>query len=240
MKFSNIIKYIYTPYAWVVGSHLTILIFIYQLIGVKFTTTDKLYPFVACCLKFFFKILFIKVDVSFEEEFDTSKSYIFMPNHTSFIDVFLAGAYLPVYVNAIEAESHFKWFVYGKVIAAFEQIPISQKNARSALKSYEIAIERLKNGRSIIVFPEGHRSDDGKVKRFKKIPFNFVKNADVDLAPIGFVGVKNFRAGSKIWLKPCKMKVKFGKIITKEEIKQLTTEELMKKTRDIILDLAEN
>ena len=45
------------------------------------------------------------------------------------------------------------------------------KGAHPAKQETEIAKNYLKRGRSIIVFPEGHRSEDGKVKRFKKIPF---------------------------------------------------------------------
>ena len=236
-KTFKIVRYIYTPYVWFVGTYLILFIFFFQLIAIKFASPDKLYPFISRYFRFLLRALFIRIEVSFEEVIDTEKSYIFMPNHTSFFDVFISGAYIPVCVNALEEESHFKWFLYGKVIKSFGQIPISRKNVRKALKSYDIAKERLKNGRSIIVFPEGHRSEDGQVKRFKKIPFNFAKNADADLVPIGFIGVRNIRRGSKIWLNPSRIEVKFGKLITKEEIKHLTTEELMQVTRNKILNL---
>ena len=233
-------KYIYTPYVWFVGGLGFIFISMYELIGVKFTTPEKLFPFVSRFFKFFLKILFIRVKVQYNEEIDTKKTYIFMPNHSSFIDVILAGAYIPVYVNALEDESHFNWFYYGKVIKAYEHIPISKKNPRQALKSFEIAKNYLKRGRSIIVFPEGHRSEDGKVKRFKKIPFRFVKDAKVDLVPVAFAGLKKLRQKGKIWMKPAKINIAFGKIITKDEIIKLTTDELLEKTRNSVIELMDN
>ena len=238
-KFLSKMKYIYTPYVWFVGGLSFIFISMYELIGVKFTTPEKLFPFVSRFFRFLLKILFIRVKVEYHEEIDTKKTYIFMPNHSSFIDVVLAGAYIPVYVNALEDESHFNWFYYGKVIKAYEHIPISKKNPRKALQSFEIAKQYLKRGRSIIVFPEGHRSEDGKVKRFKKIPFRFVKDANVDLVPVGFSGLKKLRQKGKVWMSPGKLKIAYGKIITIKEIKELTTDELMEKTRNSVINLIE-
>lgn len=213
---------------------------IFTIIASKFITPDKIYPYTSVLFRLFFKFLFIKVEVVNKEEVDTSKSYIFMPNHNSMFDVFLAGAFIPVYVNALEAESHFKWFFYGSVIKAYGQIPISRTNPRSAIRSFNIAKERLKMGRSTIVFPEGHRSKNGELQRFKKIPFRFAKDANVDLIPIGFSGVHAISPEANKWLKPGKIKVHFGKKITKEEIKELSVEELMNMTRERVYDLVDD
>lgn len=225
---------------WLVGAPFFFWISVFAIIMSKFTTPDKIYPYTSVMFRIFFKVLFIKVTVENAEEVDKNKAYVFMPNHNSMLDVFLAGAYIPVYVNALEAESHFKWFFYGAVIKAYGQIPISRSNPRSALKSFAVAKERLAMGRSTIVFPEGHRSKTGKMLPFKKIPFRYAKDSGVDLVPIGFSGVHKLSPENSMWLRPGKITVRFGKKITAEEMKSLTAEEIMEITRERIYDLVDD
>lgn len=225
---------------WFVGATFFSWISVFIIIASKFMTPDKIYPYNSIMLRILFKLLFIKVEVINVEEVDTSKAHIFMPNHNSLIDVFLAGAFIPVYVNALEAESHFNWFFYGATIKAYGQIPISRSNPRSALKSFDVAKERLKIGRSTIVFPEGHRSKDGELKKFKKIPFRFAKDSGVDIIPVGFSGVHEISPESHRWIKPRKITVRFGKKITAEEMKSMTAGELMEITRDKVYNLVDD
>jgi len=102
---------------WIVGATVFSWISLFIIIASKFTTPDKIYPYNAIMIRILLKLLFIKVEVINKEVVDTSKAYIFIPNHNSLIDVLLAGAFIPVYVNALEAESHFNWFFYGGMSA---------------------------------------------------------------------------------------------------------------------------
>ena len=225
---------------WIVGATVFSWISLFIIIASKFTTPDKIYPYNAIMIRILLKLLFIKVEVINKEVVDTSKAYIFIPNHNSLIDVLLAGAFIPVYVNALEAESHFNWFFYGATIKAYGQIPISRSNPRSALRSFELAKERLKMGRSTIVFPEGHRSPDGELKEFKKIPFRFAKDSGFDIIPVGFSGVYDISPEAHRWIKPRKLTVRFGAKITAEEMKSMSADELMKVTRGKVYDLVDD
>jgi len=225
---------------WITGATVFSWISLFIIIASKFMSPEKIYPYNSFMLKILFKLLFIKVEVINAEEVDTSKAYIFMPNHNSLIDVFLAGAFIPVYVNALEAESHFKWFFYGATIKAYGQIPISRSNPRSAINSFNIAKERLEMGRSTIVFPEGHRSPDGKLKEFKKIPFRFAKESGVDIIPVGFSGVYDVSPEAHRWIRPRKITVRFGKKITAEQMKTMSAGELMEVTRGKVYELVDD
>ncbi len=229
-------KYLYSIYFWIIGSILFLIILLFTITIGWIIKKETLYKIISKYFRFIFKAMLIKVETIYEKPIDINKAYIFMPNHISFIDVLLAGAYIPVYVNAIEAHTHFKWFLYGWAIKRFGQIPIDRTKPRSSWKSFQIAIERLKQGRSIIVFPEGHRSGDGHLQPFKKIPFKFAKEADADLIPMAFIGVEKLRK-HKIWVKPHPIRIVFAEPITNQEIKKLSVEELHNKVREKITQM---
>ena len=227
-------------YMYLVAIVFILLIFIVQWVGRIFTTSDKIFPLISWLFRMMFRFMGIIVRVNDEEPLDKSKPYIFMPNHVSLVDVFLAGAYMPVYVNALEAHTHFKWPLYGWAIKSYGQIPINRNNPKSSWRSYLEAIDRIKKwGRSIIIFPEGTRSPDGKLQRFKKIPFKFAKEAGVDVVPVGFIGVEKLSPKQAACIKPVKIRINFGRPIRKEEIEKMTVEELSQRVYEEVRRLSE-
>lgn len=223
-------KRILSIYMWLVGGLGYFLIFIMIVILNPFVKKNFLYTFLKSTTKILLRILFIRTTIVYREEIDKNKTYIFMPNHVSLIDVLVAGAYWPVNMNAIEAHTHFKWFLYGKVIRIFEQIPINRKSPRASLKSFEIAKERLKI-RSIILFPEGHRSKDGQMRPFKKLPFKFAKETTAEVVPVALIGIEKVLPENSIWITPAKIKIIFGKIIDNQQKQSLTVEQLSDKVK---------
>jgi len=233
-------KFFTTIYIWIVGGLYAI--FFAKIYAHKMNKKgpENVFPKMQKSLRRLFKILFIKVEVENSIEYEENKQYIFMPNHVSFIDVPLFGAYLPFFANALEAESHFSWKIYGKLIKAYEQIPVRRENPRSSIKSYEVAKERIKNNRSIIVFPEGHRAVDGKLKNFKKLPFVFAKEAGVDIVPVGLSGVQKLSPKGTIWVKPSKVVIRYGEVIKFEDIQKMEVEELQEKVKSQIINLVDD
>jgi 1-acyl-sn-glycerol-3-phosphate acyltransferase len=233
-------KILTTIYIWLIGGTYAILIALFYTHKMNKQSPDVVFPQLQKSLQRLFKILFIRINVENNNQLEVGKQYIFMPNHVSFIDVPLFGAYLPFFANALEAESHFKWRIYGKLIKAFEQIPVRRENPKSSIKSYEIAKERLKIGRSIIVFPEGHRALDGKLKNFKRLPFVFAKEAGVDIVPVGLSGVQKLSPKGTILVKPSKITIRYGEIIKYDDLKNMEIEDLMEKVRIQIINLVDD
>jgi 1-acyl-sn-glycerol-3-phosphate acyltransferase len=228
-------KYIATLYIWIIGGLLFGLSFILIIVLNPFFKQEKLFDIIIFLSKFILKILFFKIDIVYEQEIDKNVPHIFMPNHVSMIDVLVMAAYQPVHYNAIEAESHFKWFLYGKVIKILGQIPIDRKNKVKSIESFKIAKERLKTGRSIIVFPEGTRSKSGQLGEFKNMPFRFAKDSEVGLIPVAIIGVDKIAPEKSIWIKPARITIVFGKEIKQDEIRMLNYEQLKEKVRNEII-----
>ncbi len=232
-------KYLVSIYMYVIAFIFILLTLFLQIIIRPFARPEKSFPVISFMFRLLFRLMFIRWEVIYDEPLDKNKPYIFMPNHTTLWDVFVAGALFPKYVSALEAHTHFKWPIYGWAIKAYGQIPINRKNPKASWRAYQQAMKKLKQGISIIVFPEGTRSPDGKLQKFKKIPFKFAKESGADLVPVGFVNLVKLSPVNTKWIQPTKIKVHFGKPITSEEIKNMTIEELMERTYNEIKRLSE-
>ena len=77
----------------------------------------------------------------------------------------------------------------------------------------------------MIVLPEGHRTLDGQLRLFKKLPFHLAKEASVEILPIGLSGLFYLKAKKSWLIKPTHVKVKFGSPISPETIQKLDVEQ---------------
>jgi len=232
-------KYLVSAYMYLVAFVFVVFILVFQIIIRPFVHPRKSFPVISFLFRLMFRLMFIRWERIFDEPLDKDKAYIYMPNHTTLWDVFAAGAFFPTYVVALEAHTHFRWFLYGWAIKAYGQIPINRKNPKASWNAYLKAIEKLREGISVVVFPEGTRSKDGKLQKFKKIPFKFAKEAGVDLVPVGFVNLYKLSPAQYKWIQPVKIKIHFGRPIRAEEIARMTVEELMERVYNEIKRLSE-
>jgi len=109
----------------------------------------------------------LRVHIEGQERLNPQNTYIFMPNHASFLDTLLAFAYIPCDFRDIIKEEVFSIPLLGLVLRRSGQIPLDRKNPWKALKSLRQAADLLKEGVSVLVFPEGTRTPNGEIQEFK-------------------------------------------------------------------------
>jgi 1-acyl-sn-glycerol-3-phosphate acyltransferase len=188
-------------------------------------------------LKAFISILLIRVKVEGIENIDPKKTYIFMPNHVSMLDIPLVLGFIPVDFWGIQAASHFKTPLYGWVLKKYGNIPIDRSSPRASLKTILEAVEKIKDGRSILIFPEGTRSLTPEIGEFKKLPFLMAKKAEVPIIPIAFIGLYNINNKANWHIKPGKIRMVFGKEISSETIASMTENQLRDHVRERVQTL---
>ncbi len=181
-------------------------------------------------LKFLLKLILkasgIKVEVQGLENLNPKETYLYMANHVSMFDIPILGAYLPRSIRGIEAEEQFNWPLWGTVIRRAGNIPINRENPRLAISAINKGIERLKSGRSLVILPEGHRTLDGKLREFKKLPFKMAKKSGVKLVPLALCGLYEIKHKGSWLLKPGKVVLKIGKPIDSKTMESMSAEEL--------------
>ena len=137
-------------------------------------------------------IALTRVKIKGNENIDPEKSYIFVANHQSMFDIFLIYGYL---------NAKFKWIMkmelrrtplLGKACESMGHIFVDRSSPMRAQKSLEAAKSRLLQGNnSIFLFPEGTRSANGKIGRFKRGAFTIARDLHLPIIPITISGAYN-------------------------------------------------
>ena len=234
----KIIKYIYTIYVFIIAVPYFIIISSFIVVLMSFLSRKTVYKIYKPLLKFFFILMFIKVRLEYKEKIDVNKNYLYMPNHISILDAPLMFAYTPHIINALEAEDHFTWPLYGKIIKKWGNIPVNRKNAKSSYTSMMKVKDVLQKRNSVLIYPEGGRTTNGKLKRLKKLPFHLAKKANATIIPMGISGLYNINRKGTLLFSLGSIKIKFGKAVTSEEVNKMTEDDLMERVKNDIKNLS--
>ena len=125
----------------------------------------------------------IKVRVHGMENFRRGEPHIFASNHISWFDVPALAKMLPHYKFVAKAEL-FKVPIFGRGMRAVGMIEIQRENRKAAFGAYDVAAEKIRQGASVVVFPEGTRGREYPLRPFKKGPFVLAIAAGVPIVPI--------------------------------------------------------
>ena len=127
----------------------------------------------------------VTVEVKGREKLTPEKRYIFVANHQSHIDIPVLIGTMQHRLSFIAKKELFTIPIFGWGMYATGHIWIDRSNARKAHASIQRAIKRLqKDNISLVLFPEGTRSVDGTIGRFKQGSFLLAQQAGVELVPI--------------------------------------------------------
>jgi 1-acyl-sn-glycerol-3-phosphate acyltransferase len=114
------------------------------------------------------RALGIRVTIHGAELVEEGGPYIFTPNHQAHIDIAALLGYLPGHNRFASKKELFDEPVLGAVMRTLGMLPVDRDDP---MKSIDVLNRAIAQGHSIIIFPEGTRSRDGKLLPFKKGPF---------------------------------------------------------------------
>ena len=180
------------------------------------------------------KIGKIKFNINGLRNIDLRKNYFFVPNHESALDIPLVFASIPMHVVSVAKIELSRIPFFGWSMIAGGHFFVDRSNHKKAMRSIEKArISMNKNPRSVFLFPEGTRSLDGKVGRFKKGGLKLAIDLGVSIVPVGIVGTNQFQSNLKKGLNIGNIELNIGKPIETKKIKEKEllsfVEELRKK-----------
>ncbi len=130
----------------------------------------------------------MKVSVLGYENLDSSKPYVFVSNHASMFDIPTVFVAIKGNVNIVFKEELTYVPIWGWALRFGQFIMIDRSNPRKALASIERAAKSIRIGNSVILFPEGTRTLDGKLQAFKRGAFSLAVKAGVPVVPITING----------------------------------------------------
>ncbi|MEI6306758.1 MAG: lysophospholipid acyltransferase family protein [Deltaproteobacteria bacterium] len=125
---------------------------------------------------------------------------IFMSNHQSNFDILSLLAHMPRQFYWIAKKELFDIPVFGTSMKRGGYIPLDRSDGRKALKSMDNAAAIIREGKSVVMFPEGTRSQDRKLLPFKRGGFLLALKAGVPVVPVTINGSGRINPANQIRL----------------------------------------
>lgn len=177
-----------------------------------------------------------KVEVIGAENIPPGKARVFMANHQSDFDIFIALAYVPGQFRWIAKKELFAIPVFGRAMKSAGYIEIDRQNHEKALHSLDLAAARIREGKSVMTFPEGTRSRNGEIKTFKQGTFYLAIQSGAPIVPITIIGSGDIMPRRSLNIKPGKIKVIIDKPIATQGYTVENRRELVEKVRQVIIN----
>lgn len=185
-------KYLFRIYQWCIAAPIiivaTLLTAIFTLILAPIDKTYFGYYVPKWWARLFCWLLFVKVEVRGRDKIDRNTSYIFVANHQGAYDIFSIYGFLG---------HNFRWMMrkgltniplVGWACEAAGHIMVDHHNNTALKKTMADAEKRLRDGFSLVVFPEGRRTDTGKMGTFKSGAFKLATEFNLPVVPITIDG----------------------------------------------------
>ena len=139
--------------------------------------------------KAIFKTMNIDTRIIGLDKLDKNADYIFAPNHASSLDIPLILGFLPFWIVPI-SKIELKWIPFlGWAMQAAGHVFVDRRDHEKAMLSIaKIKNSLLKNPRSILIFPEGSRTNDGKVNQFKTGGLSIGISTKISIVPVAIDG----------------------------------------------------
>jgi 1-acyl-sn-glycerol-3-phosphate acyltransferase len=164
---------------------------------------------------------------------------VYMPNHQSNFDILALFAGIPRQFRWLAKEELFHIPLFGLTMRRAGYIPVDRSNRKKSVESMRHAIERISQGTSVVIFPEGTRSPDGHLKDFKVGSFTLAIQAGVPVVPIAITGTRDVMPKHSRWIRGGRVTVTiFPPVATAgREVKERT--DLMQEVRTPIEAMVE-
>jgi len=211
---------------WIVGFSYFFVLAATIFIGLIFYKPAQVYVLIQPLCRLALQSIGVRIRVTGLKRFDPHKPYLIICNHESLLDAFICPAYIPMYFTTLELADHFKWPVWGWLIRKWGHIPLGKGNLSASLESLNKAAQILKSGTSILIFPEGTRTTDGRMQTFKKGAFHLAHQAKADILPMSINGLWKAKTRGDWHLRSANVSLSFGHPIHYTAYEHLSPEAL--------------
>jgi 1-acyl-sn-glycerol-3-phosphate acyltransferase len=150
----------------------------------------------------------VRLSIHGAENVPRNEARVYAVNHVSWFDVFALASYLPRY-RFIAKKELFKIPIFGAAARATAGIEIDRGNRKAAFQAYETAARDVKEGLSVVVYPEGTRGRDYQLRPFKKGPFVLAIAAHVPIVPTIIYGTIAIQPKGSFRIRPGIIDIEF-------------------------------
>jgi len=173
----------------------------------------------------------VKVQVQGLDNINPKEAYVFAANHQSQFDIFTLFGYLPTQFRWLAKKELFRIPIFGAAMKTAGYISIDRTNRKEAFKSIDLAATKVREGTSVVIFPEGTRSLDGKLQPFKKGGFHLAIKSKRPIVPVSISGAFSILPKKGFRVRPQLVRVYIGEPLPTKDITAQHRDWLISETR---------
>ncbi|MGM0681864.1 MAG: lysophospholipid acyltransferase family protein [Thermodesulfobacteriota bacterium] len=181
----------------------------------------------------------VRVIVRGLENIKDDRPYIFAANHQSQFDIFAMHAAFPHEFCWLAKKELFRIPLFGQAMRLAGYLPVDRSHGRQAMKSLIEAAKSIAEGSSVIIFPEGTRSPDGRLQRFKGGSTIIAVKSGVPMVPVAISGTHDILPKGKLLARPGTITIKVGKPLDTSGFTMKQKHELADLVHDKVAELLE-
>jgi len=180
------------------------------------------------------RIIPMRVRVAGREHVDPAQSYVVISNHQSHFDILVLYGWLGIDFRWVMKQELRSIPGLGAACAALGHIFIDRSDHQAAVSSINAAREQITDGTSVLFFPEGTRSDDGLLRRFKKGGFRFAIDTGLPVLPVTVTGASDVLPARRYDLRPGRALLVFHEPVSTDGLATADLRALSEGVREII------
>lgn len=148
------------------------------------------------------RLMGVKIEIRGMENMRPGQNYIFMSNHVSNLDPPVLIPAIPGRCSVLIKKELFRVPVLGAGLKTVAMVPVDRSDREAAIESVNAAITVLHQGLHMVIYPEGTRSDDGRLLPFKKGPFHLAIESGIPVIPVTMLGTRECWPKGQLKLRP--------------------------------------
>ncbi|WP_299221782.1 lysophospholipid acyltransferase family protein [uncultured Alistipes sp.] len=170
------------------------------------------------------------------EHVDRSRPYVIVLNHNTVVDI-PALYYLPLNFRWVSKREVFRVPFFGQFLVLHGDICIDRGRASEAMAQLlREGGKWLGRGASVAIFPEGTRSKDGEIRRFKAGAFTLAKEAGVAVLPVVLEGTRTLMRPNLLFNWGNRIRIRVLPPVSADEVAASEVHELMERTHAAMCD----
>ncbi|MET0385665.1 MAG: lysophospholipid acyltransferase family protein [Polyangiales bacterium] len=180
----------------------------------------------------------VELEVHGAENMPVGNSYVVMSNHASYADIVALFMALPVIPGFLAKRELTRVPFLAAALRAGGHVIIDRGRRESARQAIEAAAKQVREGKTVLIFPEGTRNDSDTIAAFKSGGFHLAKAAKVPIIPVGLRGTRAVGPKHSFLFWPGKVEVHIGAPVTTAEISDRELQPLIALVRSQIAALS--
>jgi 1-acyl-sn-glycerol-3-phosphate acyltransferase len=170
-----------------------------------------------------------RVEVDGVERVRALQRAVLVANHSSAVDIYLLTSRFPSPYRIVAKEALFKIPFFGWALRAGGGVPLERTGSRRDIERIEAMSRRLPETGYVVFFAEGTRSQDGRLRRFKKGAFLTAIREQMPVVPVAIRGAYKIQRARSIAVRPGCVELRF--------LEPIATEGMSAADRDALADL---